>query len=147
MKILLAIDSSPVSQQVLEEAMARPWPPNTMFLIVSAVDVGRFAELPALIDDAKRECEKIVKAGAALLAQAKLAGNYGSAYWDRRGASSPNLQRSGVRTSFWSDRIAVAPSADSSSEASHREFCGQRPARLKLCAFPSHSRPHLPPIP
>jgi nucleotide-binding universal stress UspA family protein len=73
MKILLAIDSSPVSQQVLEEAAARPWPPNTTFLVVSAVDVGRFAELPVLIDDAKRECEKIVKAGAAVLNQAKLA--------------------------------------------------------------------------
>lgn len=73
MKILLAIDSSPVSQQVLEEVAARPWPPNTSFLIVSAVDVGRFAELPALIDDAKRECEKIVKAGVAVLNQAKLA--------------------------------------------------------------------------
>jgi nucleotide-binding universal stress UspA family protein len=72
MKILLAIDSSPVSQQVLKEVAARPWPPNTTFLIVSAVDVGRFAKLPVLIDDAKRECEKIVKAGAALLAQAKL---------------------------------------------------------------------------
>ena len=72
MKILLAIDSSPVSQQVLEEVAARPWPLDTAFMIVSAVDIGRFAELPVLIDDAKRECEKIVKAGAALLAQAKL---------------------------------------------------------------------------
>jgi hypothetical protein len=35
MKILLAIDSSPVSQQVLEEVAARPWPPDTTFLIVS----------------------------------------------------------------------------------------------------------------
>jgi nucleotide-binding universal stress UspA family protein len=73
MKILLAIDSSPVSQQVLEEVAARPWPPDSTFLIVSAVDVGPFAELPVLIDDAKRECEKIVKAGAVVLGQGKLA--------------------------------------------------------------------------
>jgi len=72
MKILLAIDSAAASQQVLEEAAARPWPPKSRFVVVSAVDVGRFAELPALIDDAKRECERIVKAGAAHLAQAKL---------------------------------------------------------------------------
>jgi nucleotide-binding universal stress UspA family protein len=72
MKILIAIDSSTVSHQVLEEAVARPWPPDSTFAIVSAVDVGRFAELPVLIDDAKRECERIVKGGAALLAQAKL---------------------------------------------------------------------------
>jgi len=71
MKVLIAIDSSPGSQRVLEEVAARPWPPNTVFCIVSAVEVGRFAELPALIEDAKRECERMVKAGAALLLRAK----------------------------------------------------------------------------
>ena len=70
MKILLAIDSSPVSQHVLAEAMARSWPPGTEFCIVSAVEVGRFSELPALIADAKHECDNIVKGAAALLAQA-----------------------------------------------------------------------------
>lgn len=145
MKILLAIDSSPVSQQVLEEVAARPWPPNTSFLIVSAVDVGRFAELPALIDDAKRECEKIVKAGVAVLNQAKLAATT-EVLMDRRAASSPNLRRSGVRTSFWWARTAVARSAAFSSVASRREFCGPPPVRSKSCAFPT-AAPHLPPIP
>jgi nucleotide-binding universal stress UspA family protein len=71
MKVLIAIDSSPASQRVLEEVAARPWPPNAAFCIVTAVEVGRFAELPALIEDAKRECEQMVKAGAALLLRAK----------------------------------------------------------------------------
>jgi nucleotide-binding universal stress UspA family protein len=71
MKVLIAVDSSPGSQRVLEEVAARPWPPNTAFCLVSAVEVGRFAELPALIEDAKRECEQLVKAGAALLLCAK----------------------------------------------------------------------------
>jgi nucleotide-binding universal stress UspA family protein len=71
MKVLIAIDSSPGSQRILEEVSARPWPPNTAFCIVSAVEVGRFAELPALIEDAKRECEQMVKTGAALLLRAK----------------------------------------------------------------------------
>jgi nucleotide-binding universal stress UspA family protein len=70
MKVLIAIDSSPASQRILEEAAARPWPKDTAFCIANAVDVGRFAELPALIDDAKRESEQILKAGAALLARA-----------------------------------------------------------------------------
>jgi nucleotide-binding universal stress UspA family protein len=63
------MDSSPASGRVLEEAAARPWPDNTCFCVVSAIDVGRFAELPALIDDAKREGDKLVKAGAAKLAR------------------------------------------------------------------------------
>jgi nucleotide-binding universal stress UspA family protein len=71
MKVLIAIDSSPASQRVLEEVAARPWPPNTLFCIATAVEVGRFAELPALIEDAKRECEQMVKAGAAKLLCAK----------------------------------------------------------------------------
>jgi nucleotide-binding universal stress UspA family protein len=71
MKVLIAIDSSPGSQRVLEEVAVRPWPPNTAFCIVTSVEVGRFAELPALIEDAKLECEQMVKAGAALLLRAK----------------------------------------------------------------------------
>jgi nucleotide-binding universal stress UspA family protein len=67
MKVLIAIDSSPASQRVLEEVAARPWPSNTAFCIVSAVEVDRFSELPALVADAKRECEQLVKAGAAKL--------------------------------------------------------------------------------
>jgi nucleotide-binding universal stress UspA family protein len=70
MKVLIAIDSSPASQRILEEAAARPWPKDSTFCIASAVDVGRFAELPALIDDAKRESEQILRAGAARLARA-----------------------------------------------------------------------------
>ena len=49
MKVLIAIDSSPSSSQVLEEAVARPWPAGTSFSIVIVVDVQRFARLPALI--------------------------------------------------------------------------------------------------
>jgi nucleotide-binding universal stress UspA family protein len=71
MKVLIAIDSSPASQRVLEEVAARPWPPDTAFCIVSAIEVGRFAELPALIEDAKCEREQMVKAGAALFQSAK----------------------------------------------------------------------------
>jgi nucleotide-binding universal stress UspA family protein len=71
MKVLIAIDSSPASQRVLEEVAARPWPSNTAFCIVSAVEVGRFSELPALVADAQGECEQIVKAGAVKLLCAK----------------------------------------------------------------------------
>lgn len=72
MKVLIAIDSSPASQRVLEEVAARPRPPSTLFCIVTAVDVGPYVALPALIEAAKRECEQMLKAGAGLLARAKL---------------------------------------------------------------------------
>lgn len=72
MKILIAVDSSPVSQRVLEEVVARPWPPDTSFCVASAVDVVRYAELPAIVADDKRVCERIVKEGVALLSGANL---------------------------------------------------------------------------
>jgi len=71
MRVLIALDSSPASQRVLEEVAARPWPSQTAFCVASAVEVGRFSELPAFVADAKRECEQLVKAGAAKLLCAK----------------------------------------------------------------------------
>ena len=44
---------------------------RTPLCIVSAVEVDRFSELPALVADAKRECEQLVKAGAAKLLYAR----------------------------------------------------------------------------
>ncbi len=70
MKVLVAIDSSPGSEHVLDETAARPWPAETVFSVVNVVDIHRFARLPALIEDAKREAEKFVKAGAEKLARA-----------------------------------------------------------------------------
>jgi nucleotide-binding universal stress UspA family protein len=70
LKVLIAVDSSPSSERLLDEAVARPWPKETTFCVVNAVDIGRFAELPALIEDAKRQGEKLVKDSAARLAQA-----------------------------------------------------------------------------
>ena len=63
MKVLIAVDSSPSSQRVLEEAAVRPWPTGTSFSVVHVVDVQGFARLPALIEDAKREGDQIVRAG------------------------------------------------------------------------------------
>lgn len=76
MKVLIAIDSSPSAQQVIEEAAARPWPAGTDFRVVNAVDVSRFAELPGLIEDARREGEKLVNAGVLKLTGAGLTATF-----------------------------------------------------------------------
>jgi nucleotide-binding universal stress UspA family protein len=61
MRILIALDSSPASQSVLGEATARPWPEGTTFSVLHVVELQRFARFPVLIDDAKREGDRIVK--------------------------------------------------------------------------------------
>jgi nucleotide-binding universal stress UspA family protein len=69
MKILIAIDCSPASERLLDEAAARPWPEGTTFSVANVVDVQRFARFPALIEDAKREGDRLVKAGTEKLSR------------------------------------------------------------------------------
>jgi nucleotide-binding universal stress UspA family protein len=72
MKVLLAIDSSPSSQLLQKEAIARPWPAETNFCVATAVEAALFVELPSVLGEFKREAEQLVSAGVAVLARAKL---------------------------------------------------------------------------
>ena len=69
MKILLAIDSSSTSQNVIHEAATRPWPFGTTFSVISVVDMGEWEGLPVLIEDAKRGARRSVEAAADKLTQ------------------------------------------------------------------------------
>lgn len=71
MKVLIAIDASPYSQRVLDEASARPWPPDTSFFVLNVVDVQRFSRFPVLIDDARREATELVNSAATQLIHAE----------------------------------------------------------------------------
>jgi nucleotide-binding universal stress UspA family protein len=61
MRVLLAIDPSSGSQQVVNEAAARPWPTGTAICVLSIVDMGRWEGLPTLIEDAKHAARVLVK--------------------------------------------------------------------------------------
>ena len=54
MKILLAWDGSSSSDAVIREAAARPWPENTDFLAVTALDPFFFTHAPLLLEEAKK---------------------------------------------------------------------------------------------
>jgi hypothetical protein len=69
MKVLIAVDSPPSPQRVIEEAAARPWPLGTSFSIVHVVDRQRFIKLPMLVEDAKRAREQAVTPGVEKLAR------------------------------------------------------------------------------
>ena len=60
MKVLLAIDTSKTSH-VVQMAASRPWPADTMFCVISVIDMRHWEGLPALIEDAKHEAESVVK--------------------------------------------------------------------------------------
>lgn len=62
MRVLIAMDSSSASQHLLDEAVARPWPADTIFSIVNVVDIQRFTRFTVLVEEAKREAEELLKA-------------------------------------------------------------------------------------
>lgn len=70
MKVVVAIDSSSSAQTVLDSVLHRPWPTDTTFCVLSIVNIQRFERIPALIEDATREAEQLVKAAAKKLTSA-----------------------------------------------------------------------------
>ncbi len=64
MKILLAIDSSAVSEAAVREAVSRPWPVGTIFCAMSVVDVWTLEETPSLMEPAEREAKRVVTSAA-----------------------------------------------------------------------------------
>ncbi len=61
MKVLVAIDSSRSSQDVVNSVATHPWPAGTAFCVLSVVDMNHWEGLPALIDDATHQAESLVK--------------------------------------------------------------------------------------
>lgn len=60
MKILLAIDSSPASQAVVQVALTRPWPPATQFCAMNVLDMARWDGFPAVAEDARRKAQELL---------------------------------------------------------------------------------------
>jgi nucleotide-binding universal stress UspA family protein len=69
-KVLLAIDSSAASKNVVDEAAARPWPKQTVFSALHVVDFHNFARFPLLIEEAKRQAAALVREAAEKLIRA-----------------------------------------------------------------------------
>ncbi|MGA8269961.1 MAG: universal stress protein [Candidatus Sulfotelmatobacter sp.] len=70
MKVLLAIDSSRASQDVVKAAIARPWPSGTTFCALNVVDLRHWKGLPQLIKDARQSGQMLVDAAADKLTRA-----------------------------------------------------------------------------
>ena len=64
MKVLVAIDASQASQDVVEEVAARPWPAGSSFCVVHVVDLRNWAEVPVLLEESKKAAQNLVKAAA-----------------------------------------------------------------------------------
>jgi nucleotide-binding universal stress UspA family protein len=72
MNIVVAIDSSPSSEVVLNEVISRPWPKSTGFRILTVLDLFGFPSgvggVGPVTDEEARRAEELVKAAAQRLA-------------------------------------------------------------------------------
>jgi nucleotide-binding universal stress UspA family protein len=64
MKIIIALDGSAASDLSIQEAVSRPWPANSEFCILSAVDPFFFLRSPLLLAEAKKATEDFLAQGA-----------------------------------------------------------------------------------
>jgi nucleotide-binding universal stress UspA family protein len=72
MKIVVAIDSSPSSEVVLNEVVARPWPTSTEMCVLNVLDLFGFPSgvggVGPVTDEEERRAEGLVKSAAQRLA-------------------------------------------------------------------------------
>jgi nucleotide-binding universal stress UspA family protein len=67
MKILVAIDASPASQAAVDQVAARPWPPESQFEILTAVETSQPWALATIAEEMKGRAHQLVDTAAAQL--------------------------------------------------------------------------------
>jgi nucleotide-binding universal stress UspA family protein len=102
MKVLLTIDPSHTSH-VVDAAITRPWPEGTVFCVISVVDMRHWDGLPALIEDARKQAEFIVKAASDKLTQS------GHRAFSEVKSGSPKKEISEYAKEWSADLIMVGP--------------------------------------
>ncbi len=70
MKIMIALDGSPASEVSIQEALSRPWPPNSEFSLITAVDPFFFVRAPMVLAEAKRATQQALEDSAQKLKSA-----------------------------------------------------------------------------
>jgi nucleotide-binding universal stress UspA family protein len=136
MKVLIAMDCSPAADLVLAEAAARPWPKDTSFTVINVVDLHRFAGLPALLEEGKRESDQVAAAVKVSAEPLERAGHH-AAFHIIEGfprEAIPQYAKEWCADLVMAGPMATARSHVFCSEAWLRAFCERRRVPWKLCA-------------
>lgn len=72
MRLLLAIDSSPVSKTVVDEVAKRPWPPGTTACVINIIDWPQLQTEASVIEAVKQSADSLVKSASAELSRVGL---------------------------------------------------------------------------
>jgi nucleotide-binding universal stress UspA family protein len=71
-KVLLAIDSSTISQGLIENAASRPWPARTRFVALHVVDMAALGRFATMLEEEKKSGQRLVAGAVERLLQAGL---------------------------------------------------------------------------
>ena len=72
MKLLVAIDSSPVSKTVIDEVAKRPWPPGTTACVLNIIDWPQLQTNTSVIEAVKQSADSLLKSASAKLSKVGL---------------------------------------------------------------------------
>lgn len=72
MKIVLAIDASTTSQNLVDNVASRPWPSGTRFTVLHVINVAALGRFAAMLDQEKKVGQSLVAAAAEKLLHAGL---------------------------------------------------------------------------
>jgi nucleotide-binding universal stress UspA family protein len=64
MKVLLAIDDSATSEEMVKEVIARPWPHETVIRVISVIESERILVVPAIVEKATAAARALVETAA-----------------------------------------------------------------------------------
>lgn len=71
MKVLISLDTGSQSGEIVQEAVARPWPAKTRFLLVHVLDPYPYTKLPVSLSKARDSAREQLRAAAEPLRQAR----------------------------------------------------------------------------
>jgi hypothetical protein len=104
MKILIAVDGSSASDATLQAVISRPWPKESAFSLVTAVDPFFYVRAPLLLEEAKKSANQELEEDAAGLRAKGWPVNSGVLLENPRHA----IPKFGNRMEGGSDRAGVA---------------------------------------
>jgi nucleotide-binding universal stress UspA family protein len=70
MKVLIALDATQQSLEIVSEAAVRPWPASSEFLLLHVLDPFPYAKMPISLERAKQAAKSQLESGAGLLRKA-----------------------------------------------------------------------------
>lgn len=151
MRILIALDGSEASEVSIQEAIVRPWPAESQFSLITAVDPFFFVRAPLLLAEARKTTEEELEENAKKLRGAGWETTTSVVMENPRHAISKsatewkaNLILLGSRGRSAIGRLLIGSTAQAVLRHAHCSVEIARPARLRASGQPAEMKILIP---